>query len=173
VNGIEFQAGSKPIKGWSGFVSGSLTNSTMQSNYTTQTTTGQTTTLATAGKVFPDTPKYMFGASGQYTYGPFLIGLNAKYTGMVYTTLVNDESLNPYTVVNLNAAYQFEPTSFLKTPTIKLNIGNLLNAKYLLANSGSGSSITPTTNTTVRNGGSPLYYRGAYQFVGVTISSDF
>jgi len=173
VNGIEFQVGSKPIKGWSGFVSGSLTNSTMQSDYTTQTTTGQTTTLATAGKVFPDTPKYMFGASGQYTYGPFLIGLNAKYTGMVYTTLVNDESLNPYTVVNLNAAYQFEPTSFLKTPTIKLNIGNLLNAKYLLANSGSGSSITPTTNTTIRNGGSPLYYRGAYQFIGVTISSDF
>jgi iron complex outermembrane receptor protein len=173
VNGVEFQLGSKPIKGWSGFLSGSLTNSTIQSDMTTTTTTGQKTTLATAGKVFPDTPKYMFGASAQYTHGPYLIGLNAKYTGMVYTTLVNDESLNPYTVVNLNAGYQFEPTSFLKTPTIKLNIGNLLSAKYLLANSGSGSSITPTTNTSIRNGGSPSYYRGAYQFVGITISSDF
>ena len=50
---------------------------------------------------------------------------------------------------------------------------NIFNTKYLLANSGSGSSITTTINTSAPGGGIPTYYVSAPRFVSMTFSSDF
>lgn len=170
--GFELQAGSKPIKGWSIFGSATYTDSKIGSNF--QTLQGATqVALPTTGKVFPDTPKWMFATSVQYSSGPYLAALSGKYVGKRYTTLMNDEYIDGYTTFDLDAGYEFKSTWLLKKPTIRLNISNLFGANYLLANSGSGSSITATTNTAYRGGGTPSYYVGAPRFTSITFTTEF
>jgi len=116
---------------------------------------------------FPDTPKLMLAGSVQYASGPYLAALSAKHVGKRYTTLINDEWLDAYTTVDLNAGYRFESTGMFKNPTLRLNISNLFNERYLLANSGSGSSIGAAASKNL------TYYVGAPRFTSVTFSTDF
>jgi iron complex outermembrane recepter protein len=172
IRGIEFQGGSKPINGWSVFTSVTYTDSKIENDFNT-VLGGNQATLATNGKSFVDTPKWMMGAKLQYASGPFMAGLSTKYTGKRYTTLMNDEFLDGYTTVDFDAGYRFPSTGVFKDPTIRLNVSNLFNEKYLLANNGSGSSISATTNTAYSGGSSPSYYVGAPRFFGVTLSADY
>jgi iron complex outermembrane receptor protein len=169
VRGLELQAGTTPVNGWSVFGSATYIDSIMLNDFKYSSTT----TLATTGKTFPDTPKYMLGGSLQYTSGPFLSALSAKYNGKRYTTLMNDEYLDPYTVLDLSMAYRFSSNAFIKKPTIRLNVSNLFNEKYLQANSGSGSNITTTTDTSVSGYGTPTYYVGAPRFTSIAFSTEF
>jgi iron complex outermembrane receptor protein len=169
MKGLELQLGTKPIKGWSVFGSATYIRSTILNNLPTSAST----TLPTSGAAFPDTPLWMYGASLQYTSGPFVASLDGKYTGKRYTTLVNDEYLDAYTVWNFNTGYRFESGTFFKEPTVRLNMSNIFNTKYLLANAGSGSNITTTINTSAPGGGIPTYYVSAPRFVSMTFSSDF
>ena len=169
VKGLEMQLGSKPVNGWSVFGSATYTQSTILNNFPATVST----TLPTAGSMFPDTPLWMYGASMQYSSGPFMAALSGKYTGKRYTTLVNDEYLDAFTVFDFNAGYRFDSGAFFKQPTVRLNMSNIFNTKYLLANSGSGSSITTTINTSAPGGGIPTYYVSAPRFVSMTFSSDF
>lgn len=169
LKGLEMQLGTKPVNGWSVFGSATYTQSTILNNFPATSTT----TLPTAGSMFPDTPLWMYGASMQYSSGPFMAALSGKYTGKRYTTLVNDEFLDAFTVFDFNAGYRFDSGAFFKDPTVRLNMSNIFNTKYLLANSGSGSSITTTVNTSAPGGGIPTYYVSAPRFVSMTFSSDF
>jgi len=170
VRGLELQAGSKPIHGWSAFGSLTYTRSQILNNFPATATT----TLPTSGKDFPDAPNWMVGASLQYATGPYVSALSAKYVGKRYTTLVNDEFLDAYTVFDFNAGYRLPSTTFFKKPTVRLNILNLFNKSYLNANSGSGSSITTsTTAPSAQGGGFPSYYVGAPRFASITLSTEF
>ena len=169
IKGLEMQLGTKPVNGWSMFGSATYTQSTILNNFPATVST----TLPTSGSMFPDTPLWMYGASMQYSSGPFMAALSGKYTGKRYTTLVNDEYLDAFTVFDFNAGYRFDSGAFFKQPTVRLNMSNIFNTKYLLANSGSGSSITTSVNTSVAGGGIPTYYVSAPRFVSMTFSSDF
>ena len=170
IKGLELQMGTKPVNGWSVFGSATYTQSTISKNFPATATS----TLPTAGATFPDTPQWMYAASVQYASGPYLASLSGKYTGKRYTTLVNDEFLDAYTVFDLNAGYRFDNGAFFKSPTVRLNMSNLFNKNYLIANSGSGSNITTsTTAPSTQGGGFPSYYVGAPRFVSMTFSSDF
>ena len=173
MSGLELQAGTKPVNGWSGFGSFTYTNSILNSDFNTLTSANAPITLNTTGRQFPDTPRIMAGAMLQYTTGPFLTALSAKYTGLRYSTLMNDESIGAYTTMNLDTGYRFESSTFLKSPTLRFNISNLTNSSYLIANSGSGSNITPTVSTTIKNGGSPSYYVGAPRFWSMSFTTEF
>lgn len=163
IRGLELSVGTAPVNGWSYYGSFTYTESTILNNYPASSTS----TLQTAGSTFPDTPRVMAAASVQYATGPYLAALSAKYVGKRFSTLMNDEFLNEYTVVDFNAGYRFESGNFFKNPTLRLNISNLFDEKYLLANAGSGSSVT--TNLA----GNPTYYVGAPRFSSVTFSTDF
>lgn len=169
MRGIEAEVGTKPVRGMSYYGSLTLNDSKILSDYRN----GATTTLATTGNKLPDMPSTMVGASMQYSQGPYLMALSAKYTGRVYSTLVNDEQIPGFTTFNLNAAYRFEPSAFFKNTTLRFNITNLLNKRYLLLNQGSGSSITTTVDPTKTGAGIPTYYVGAPRFASITLSSDF
>ena len=174
IKGLEMTIGTKVAKGWSLFGSATYTNSRILEDFnTTLKAGGAQTKLATSGKLFPDTPEWMFGASVQYTTGPYLAALSGKYVGKRYTTLMNDEWIDAYTTFDFNAGYKFQSMQYLKSPTIRLNVSNLLDERYLLANSGSGSSISATTSSAVNGGFAPSYYVGAPRFVSVTLSSEF
>lgn len=172
VMGFELQVGSKPVNGWSVFGSATYTDSKLLSDFPSLKGSTQTM-LATTGKIFPDTPKWMFGASAQYSSGPYLAALSGKYVGKRYTTLMNDESIDGYTTFDFDAGYEFKSSRFLKKPTLRLNVTNLFDKKYLNANSGSGSNITVTTDTSYKGGGSPTYYVSAPRFTSVTFSTEF
>ena len=183
TKGVEVEAGTVPINGFSAYVSGSYTKSTIDGNVITHLvnpTTGAActvlsatcvlTTYATAGNIFPDTPKGMASVSVQWAQGPYLVNLAAKYSSGRFLTLMNDAALKGYTTVDLNAAWKLpDPTgNGFKNPIIRLNVSNLLNRKYYNANSGSGSNAGVDTISST-----PAVYPAAPRFTSVTFQVDY
>jgi len=180
IKGLEIEAGTVPYMGFSGYVSGTYTRSTIDEDLwvgrTTTTVGGVVTSVTdtyspTAGKQFPDTPKGMAAASLQWASGPYLVNVAGKYTSPRTLTLANDVVIPGYTTFDLNAAYQLPngPGNGWKNPIIRLNVTNLMNKQYLIANAGSGSligidrTINPTTSV----------YTGAPRFASVTFQVDY
>lgn len=178
IKGLEIELGTVPVNGFSGYISGTYTRSTIKDdllvNRVTTTAGGVTTTTdtyaATANKQFPDTPKGMAAASLQWAQGPYLVNLAGKYTSPRALTLANDIAIPGFTTFDLNAAYQLPngPGNGWKNPIIRLNVSNLTNKQYLLANSGSGSQfgINAALST-------PSVYTGAPRFASVTFQVDY
>jgi iron complex outermembrane receptor protein len=169
ILGLEAQAGTTPLHGWSAYVSGSFINSKINQDFRATSTV----TIPTSGNQMPDTPQWMAGAAVQYSKGPVIATLSAKYTGMRYSTLANDESIDPFTLVNFSAGYKFDSNSFFKSPTLRFNVQNLFNTNYLIMSpNASGGDIKTTINTAL-GGSSPTYYVGAPRFLSITASSEF
>ena len=184
TKGLEIEAGTIPWNGFSGYASLTYTKSTIDDNQITRllTPAGAACTVPsatctavpyqTAGKIFPDTPKGMAGLSVQYAEGPYLLNIGAKYTSGRFLTLTNDTALKGYTLFDLNAAWKLPNPSGtgFKNPIIRLNVSNLFNKQYFMANAGSGSNVT------VVNGGAagaPFYYAGAPRFTSFTFQVDY
>lgn len=166
IKGLEIEAGTVPINGFSAYISGTYTRSTMDEDI--QLTA--TTYAPTAGKQFPDTPKGMAAASLQWAQGPYMVNVSGKYTSPRTLTLVNDAAIPGFTTFDLNAAFQLPngPMNGFKNPIIRLNVTNLTDKQYYLANSGSGSliGIDKSLNT-------PAVYTGAPRFASVTFQVDY
>lgn len=157
--GLELELGTKPKHGWSFYGSLSIQDSVIQDNLQS----ASNTTLATSGKQFPLAPKYMSGLSAQYSEGPFTAQLRGKYTGKVYSTLMNDDNVGGYTVFDLYAGYKLESSTFLKNPVIKLNVSNLFNREYM-SPTGSSNSYSATGTR---------YYIGAPRMTSLALQADF
>jgi iron complex outermembrane receptor protein len=165
VKGIEAEIGTVPVKGYSAYASYTYTRSTIDNDMLLSAVA----TYPTAGMTFPDTPKQMAALSLQYAEGPYMVNLQAKFTGSRFLTLVNDYKIGGFTTVDLNAAYKV-PTpvgSPFKNATLRLNLSNIFSRKYYLANSGSGSNIQ------INAAGNPTIYTGAPRFASVTFQVDY
>jgi iron complex outermembrane receptor protein len=180
VKGLEVEAGTAPIGGFSAYASATYTKSTIDKNMPAAGTLGNVTAyFPVTGVQFPDTPKGMAALSLQYTTGPLLVNLAGKYTSRRNITLVGDQSLAGYTTFDLNAALQLPSDRLFKNPTLRLNVSNITSKQFLLANSGSGSSINTNTFAFVNNGVTvpagfaPAVYGGAPRFTSITLQSDF
>lgn len=167
VKGLELEAGQKLNKNFSLYGSLSYTESTMKQDLKVS----GTLTEATAGKTMPDTPKWMSAVALSYKEGPWFGHLTAKYTGKSFATLVNDQQVKGYTVLNLAAGYKFPSSGFFKTPEVRLNVDNLTDINYQRINSPSGSLFT--VRAVGAGGREPSYYIGAPRFASVTLRSDF
>ncbi|GAB3242902.1 TonB-dependent receptor [Chitinimonas naiadis] len=141
--------------------------------------------LPTTGKTMTDTPKILLGAGVNYQYGPFTTGLGAKYTGKRYGDLMNQEQISAVTVWDLNAAYRFGNTAYMKRPTLRLAVSNLFDKNYLAGipstqinaqklNTSDIRIIDPGTqvNPTV-SGSAPNYDIGAPRFASIQFSAEF
>jgi iron complex outermembrane receptor protein len=166
TRGIELEAGTVPINGWSAY--GSLT--IQKSKVLNDLRANATQVLPTSGKEFTLTPKMLAGLSLQYSEGPFYARLKAKKTGRQYATLMNDEEVPSYTTADFDAGYKFSDFMFVKSPMIKLNVSNLGNTKY--RNPSSGTVLNAKAVGSL-NAGSVFYYLGAPRFASVTLSADF
>lgn len=165
--GLELEAGSATF--WGGFTAyGSLTlqKSKVKDNYAVSATA----TLPTAGKQMTLTPEQMIGASLQYATGPYYVRLKAKYTGKQYATLMNDEEVPTYTVLDLDAGYNFGNVGMLSNTQLRMNISNLGNEKYRNPSSGTVSNALVYGSRAAQN---VFYYLGAPRFFSVTLSADF
>lgn len=166
TQGAEVELGTKLGGGFSTYSSLSYTDSKLQDDLPTSATVIQ----PTAGKTMPNAPKLMAGMSLQYAKDGFYSAIQAKYTGMRYSTLTNDESIPGFTTVDLDFGYRFVSTSTIKNPTVRLNVSNLFNREYLNLNGASGGAFT--TNATGTGAAAPLYYIGAPRFISCSVSAD-
>jgi iron complex outermembrane receptor protein len=170
LKGVELEAGQKLNKNFSLYGSMSYTESKMKQDLRLSSTL----TEATAGKNFPDTPKWMAAMAVSYKEGPWFGQLTAKYTGKAFSTLVNDQQMDGYTLLNLAAGYKLPSTGFFKAPEVRLNVDNLANTDYQRISSSSGSLFTVRSLPLGTLAGSnPFYYIGAPRFLSVTLRSDF
>ena len=167
TRGVELESAWRFQPNWSLYGSLTYTRSRMSDNLQT----GANAFEATSGKQFPDTPNWMAGAALQYRQGPWASSLSAKYTGARYSTLVNDESIGAFTLVNFDATYQLPSTAFFRKPSLRFNVYNLFNTDYLFLNASSGASFT--TRAQGAGGSAPFYFVGAPRTVSMMIASDF
>lgn len=170
TQGLELEVGTAPVAGFSFYGSYSYTHAEIQDDMAVKAADGSATTIATAGKQMPNTPRNMLGASVQYAKGAFYATVKGKYSAGVYSTLANDEQVGGYTTWDLAAGYRFADMMAFKNPTLRLNVSNLFNKEFLFLNAGSGSAIT--TNATGLNAQSPNYYIGAPRFTSLSFSVD-
>lgn len=170
MKGAEIELGQKLNKNFSVYGSLTYTESLMKQDLKVSTTL----TEATAGKQMPDTPKILAALALSYKEGPWFGQITAKHTGKAFSTLVNDQSMDAYTLWNLSAGYKLPETAFFKSPEIRLNVDNATNAEYKRISSPSGSSFTTRALPLGTLAGSnPSYNIGAPRFTSVTLRSDF
>jgi iron complex outermembrane receptor protein len=167
IRGFELELGTVPVKGYSAYVSTSYTRSRNASNLQLSATNTQ----PTAGKDFPDTPRWLSALSLQYAQQQYYVNAQAKYTGKRFSTLTNDEWAGGYTTVDLNAGYRFGDLGVVRNVLVRANISNLNNKRYLALNAGSGSLFT--TNATGTGAQAPQYYMGAPRFTSMSVSAEF
>lgn len=168
--GFELEAGTRPINGFGVYTSLTYTNSMMTSDFLTYDAAHNPVLLPTSGKTFVNAPTWLAGVGLSYTKNGFFSDFKTRYTGMRYSTLVNDEQIPGYVAADLTMGYHFKGASFLKNPMIRFNIANLLNRHYL----NSIESTTPNAQTYgTATGTAPTYFPGAPRFASLTLSADF
>lgn len=144
--GFEASLGWSPIEALNLYASVTLTNSELQDNYIySYSTVGGNRVpniLATKGKKQVETPEEMFSLRASYQFNDvFSAGIQGKYTGERWVTDVNDLKTDAFTVVDLDARFDFS-TLGLEGTYLQVNVTNLFDEQYY-ANLGTRASATP------------------------------
>lgn len=168
--GVELETGTRPVNGFSVYGSLTYTSSIMTSDFATYDSAHNPVILPTSGKTFVDTPTWLAGLGLSYTKGRFFSDFKTRYTGMRYSSLINDEQIPGFITADLSMGYHFKDISFLKNPLLRFNIANLFNKHYL--NSIESTTTNAQTYSTV-TGTAPTYMPGAPRFASITLSADF
>ena len=172
TTGFEVEMGNRPINGWSFYGSLGYANSEMKDDLTflVTTPTRAVVSLPIAGKQMPLTPKWKTGLSISYEQANWYTRIKAKYTGAQQATMMNDEEVPSYTLVGLDAGYQFGASGMFKKINLRMSISNLFNQQYRNPSSQS------TTNAKAYNGisgNTVFYYMGAPRLVSATLTAQF
>jgi iron complex outermembrane receptor protein len=87
---------------------------------------------ATGGKRTVDTPETLFRAELAYDDGALFGTLAVAHTAERYSTYLNDESADAYTLMELTAGYRFiDAGGWIEGTEIQVNVTNLLDEDYL------------------------------------------
>ena len=157
IQGVDLQAGFRPIDMLTLSGSASYDDSELQENIPTATSN-----IPTKGKKLVETPEWTYSLRADLTLGEhFTAGIQGKYVDERPATDTNDEFAPSYTVVDLDAAYSFEMGSFKKLE-VQLNVVNLLDKDYF------GSISSGTGGTSVG-----FYSIGAPRTVMVSVKAGF
>jgi iron complex outermembrane receptor protein len=162
ARGLEVEAGTLPVLGFSAYASATYIQS-----YADDTLPGLNSPfgalgngsrgaaqVAASGRLFPDTPKSLAALSLQYLNGPLMVNVAGKYTGRRTITVVGDPGLAGFTTFDLNVALQLPADRWFKGPTLRLDVSNAANKRFML------NSL-------------PSLYGGAPRFTSITLESDF
>ncbi|GAC1631721.1 MAG: TonB-dependent receptor [Nevskia sp.] len=125
----------------------------------------------TAGKQFPDTPNWLGALNIQYARDSYYVFVEGKYTGRRQSTLVNDQSIGGYGVMNVGAGYTVPKFWLLQAIKLQAVASNITNQDYLSLNAGSGSGFT--TNSQGAGARAPSYYVSAPVSFALTLSTEF
>ena len=137
--GIELSAGWSPIEALTLYGTASFLDSELQDDYVFNAAGAR---LPTKGKKQVETPEQMYSLRASYQFNDvFTAGIQGKYTGERWVTDVNDLKVDAFTVVDVDARFDFAPFGFEGT-YLQFNVTNLFDEKYY-ANLGTRSSATP------------------------------
>lgn len=168
--GIELETGTRPVKGFSVYGSLTYTSSVMTSDFATYDAAHNLVVLPTSGNTFVNTPTWLAGIGLSYTKGGFFSDLKTRYTGMRYSTLMNDQQIPGFITADLSLGYRFKDSGFLKRPTLRFNVANLFDKHSL--NSIESTTTNAITYSTL-TGSAPTYMQGAPRFTSLTLSAEF
>lgn len=163
--GFEIEAGNTPIGGWAFYTSFGYSKSEIGRDLVT----GANSSLPTAGKEMPLTPRMKAALSAEYQQGAFWARLKARATSKQQATLVNDEEVPGYTLYGFDAGYTFANYGLLKRPKLTFNLANLTNKQYRNPSSQSVTNAQAYPGIAAK---SVFYYLGAPRFASLTLSVD-
>ena len=129
--------------------------------------------IPTKGKQLAETPKDMATLGISYDFASQLhFDLNGKYVGKRFTTDVNDDSVDAYTVWNGSVRYDL---TGLKTGSyLQLNVINLFDSKYVGSISSKNNAKNVMNGTTVvSSGAAPGLYAAAPRTFVVSLRTAF
>ncbi|MGH7028602.1 TonB-dependent receptor [Brevundimonas sp.] len=137
--GFEASLGWSPIEKLNLYGSVSLVNSELQDDYVYDRNGNR---LATKGKKQVETPEEMLSLRASYQFNEvFSAGVQGKYTGERWVTDVNDLKVDAFTVVDLDARFDFSSLG-LNNTYLQVNITNLFDEQYY-STIGTRASATP------------------------------
>ena len=171
MKGFEVEVGNTPIHGWAGYASLGYIKSEIASNL--QATA--TALLPTDGKEYPLTPKLKANVSLEYQDGPAWGRLKVRATSKQQATLMNDETVPGYTLMDFDAGYTFANFGVLKRPKLTFNLSNILNRQYRNP-SGQQTNAVAYTDPVLKGTAAAktvFYYMGAPKFASLTLSIDY
>ena len=170
--GFELELGNTPVNGFSVYGSLGYLKTEIQNDIPGGLDASKNIAyLQTTGKQYPLAPKWKAGLSASYETDNWYVRTTAKYTASQQATLMNDEPEVPaYTLMGLDAAYQFPSWGAFKNPKFSLNVSNLTNRQYrnptgLQPNALAYGPIKPATSI--------FYYLGAPRMITGTLRVDF
>ena len=149
--GAELATFWNPTKQWRLGGNVSLNNSKFQNDYVTGDTDANgnpsTRIVPVKGNVVPDTPYTQVVANATYKFAPFFVGGEAKFTGRRSSSTTGMESIEAYTIVNLNAGFKGAKGSSMAPFSTQLNLYNLFDDNSPgydeFGESGGGFYLTP------------------------------
>lgn len=137
--GVELSLGWSPTEALTLYGSASFLDSELQDDYVFNASGA---VLPTKGKKQVETPEQMFSLRASYQFNDvFTAGIQGKYTGERWVTDVNDLKVDAFTVVDVDARFDFAPFGFEGT-YLQFNVTNLFDEKYY-STLGTGASSTP------------------------------
>lgn len=137
--GFEASLGWQPTENLNLYGTVSLLDSELQDDYIYNAAGAQ---LQTKGKKQVETPEQMFSLRASYKFNDvFSAGVQGKYTGERWVTDVNDLKVDAFTVVDLDARFDFS-TLGLEGTYLQLNVTNLFDEQYY-STLGTRASATP------------------------------
>jgi iron complex outermembrane receptor protein len=158
IQGVDLQAGWRALEMLTLSGSASYNDSELQENVPISATQFS----PTKGKKLVETPEWTYALRADLSFGEHVhAGIQGKYVGERPATDTNDEFAPAYTVVDLDASYQFEMGRF-KSLEAQINVINLLDKDYF------GSISSGTGGTSVG-----FYSIGAPRTVSLAITASF
>lgn len=170
LKGFDIEVGYQPVEGLTLYASASFIDSEVKNDIVLSPTTA----LPTAGKELVETPDWTVSGRVQYEVAGFVFGFQGKYVGDRFSTDVNDEIAEAYTVFDADIRYDFAELGSPGT-YIQFNALNLFDEEYLGSISSSENALP------VEVGGGvikpaltlPFYNVGAPQTFQVTVGVQF
>jgi iron complex outermembrane receptor protein len=172
--GIQAEFGTRPIYNFRPYIGAQLMRAELRDNL--PVVVGTTAdAIRTAGKELPATPNFSAGIGLDYDDGTWFGNLGLKYTGMQYSTLLNDQSIPAFWRTDAVFGYRFRDYSYLKAPAVKLNVFNLLDEKDLVGVNGTQNNALATTTVggLAFAGANPTYFVGQGRSYLLTFSTGF
>ncbi|MFT9144974.1 MAG: TonB-dependent receptor, partial [Acetobacter orientalis] len=171
-DGVDAEIGTRPIHHLRPYISFEYLHAVTDSNLPAASGTDY---VKTKGKAAPQAPAYQVGFGLDYDDGHRFAGFDLKYVAKQYSTFMNDEHIPGYVLMNINVGYRFPKFGIFRSPTIRLNLQNISNNRYLDWVNASQVNAKNTVGVFGSNvtGKSPTYTISSPFAAIATISSDF
>jgi iron complex outermembrane receptor protein len=178
LQGLDLEVGARPMDGLTVYASASYNESELQDDLNLGRAADLTLNLLPLkGKTLVETPEWTFAGRVQYQLENFTFGLQGKYVGDRFSTDVNDEIAEAYTIFDANVVADLAGYGLGDTQ-LQLNAINLFDENYLgnistQTNALTIADVNPGPLVVSRTGSAPSYSIGAPQTFQLQLRTKF